>query len=47
MQQRIRDLIQVLSSNMFEREQMIALCVLAGVAGANIAKYQINHYSNL
>ena len=39
MQQRIRDLIQVLSSNMFEREQMIALCVLAGVAGANSFLY--------
>lgn len=39
MQQRIRDLIQVLSHNMFEREQMIALCVLAGVAGANSFLY--------
>ena len=39
MQQRIRNLIQILSKQMFEREQIIALCVLAGVAGANSFLY--------
>jgi MoxR-like ATPase len=39
MQQRIRNLIQILSAQMFEREQIIALCVLAGVAGANSFLY--------
>ena len=39
MQQRMRTLIQTLSEQMFEREQIIALCVLAGVAGANSFLY--------
>lgn len=39
MQQRMRNLIQTLSEHMFEREQTIALCVLAGVAGANSFLY--------
>lgn len=39
MQQRIRSLIRILTEQMFEREHIIALCVLAGVTGANCFLY--------
>lgn len=39
MQQRIRNLVTALSEHMYEREHMIALSLLAGVAGANTFLY--------